>query len=120
MSEYQTRGQHVIADLWGVEPELLNDAEALMALMNDAVALAGATVLKYQEHSFEPQGVTALLLLSESHMSVHTYPERGFVAFDCYTCGNHVDPQIAIDHVIKHLEPVHIQRGAMERGVIVA
>lgn len=116
--EYSTRGQHFKADFWGVQFDALNDESQLLMLMQAAAELAGATVLGKLPHRFEPHGVTAILLLSESHMSIHTYPEAGFCAIDCYTCGGHVDPATAIGFMADHLEPLHVQVTADERGVL--
>ena len=67
--------------------------------------------------AFEPQGATVLVLLSESHISIHTYPERGFAALDCYTCGETVDPQLAIDHMVSVLKPDTVYAKKLVRGM---
>ena len=102
--EYSTFGRHVAVDAWGVDFELLNNAEFLQAQMVEAAETCGATVLSVQSKQFEPQGATVLVLLSESHLSIHTYPEKGFAAIDCYTCGETVDPQLAIDYLVLRVE----------------
>jgi S-adenosylmethionine decarboxylase len=88
---YEAAGRHVTVDGRCADPALLNDASALLGVMTDAVTAAGATVLGELAHAFSPQGVTALLLLSESHASIHTYPEIGAYMADIFTCGD-VDP----------------------------
>lgn len=103
--EYSTFGRHVAVDTWGVDFEVLNNANLLQAHMVEAAEACGATVLSVQAKQFEPQGATVLVLLSESHLSIHTYPERGFAAIDCYTCGEFVDPQLAIDYLVTVLKP---------------
>lgn len=115
--EYSTFGRHVAVDTWGVQFELLNDADWLEAQMVDAAEASGATVLSVQARQFEPQGATVLVLLSESHLSIHTYPEKGFAAIDCYTCGETVDPQIAIDAMISALKPEKVYAKKLVRGL---
>ncbi|WKL03541.1 adenosylmethionine decarboxylase [Paenibacillus amylolyticus] len=103
--EYSTFGRHVAVDTWGVDFNLLNNAEYLESQMVEAAEACGATVMSVQSKQFDPQGATVLVLLSESHLSIHTYPERGFAAIDCYTCGETVDPQLAIDYLVSVLKP---------------
>jgi S-adenosylmethionine decarboxylase len=103
--QYLTSGKLYAADLWGVDFEKLNNKEFLHKLLKEAAELCGATVIGEQSKQFEPQGVTVLHMLSESHISCHSYPESGFIAIDCYTCGSEPQPIIAIDHVITKLKP---------------
>ncbi|MCG7410184.1 adenosylmethionine decarboxylase [Paenibacillus sp. ACRRX] len=115
--EYSTFGRHVAVDTWGVDFDLLNNAEYLQAQLVDAAEACGATVLSVQAKQFEPQGATVLVLLSESHLSIHTYPERGFAAIDCYTCGETVDPQLAIDYLVSVLKPEKTYAKKLVRGI---
>ncbi|MCF6094874.1 adenosylmethionine decarboxylase [Microaerobacter geothermalis] len=115
--EYSTFGRHVAIDTWGVDFDLLNNAEWLQHQMVEAAETSGATILGVQSKKFEPQGATVLLLLSESHLSIHTYPEKGFAAIDCYTCGETVDPQVAIDYLISVLKPAKYYAKKLIRGV---
>jgi S-adenosylmethionine decarboxylase len=115
--EYSTFGRHIAIDVWGVDFERLNSAEYLTNHMVEAAEACGATVLSVQSKQFEPQGATVLVLLSESHLSIHTYPEKGFAALDCYTCGETVDPQIAIDYMVSILQPEKYYVKKLVRGV---
>lgn len=115
--EYSTFGRHVAVDTWGVDFDLLNNEEFLQAQLIDAAEACGATVLSVQSKQFEPQGATVLVLLSESHLSIHTYPERGFAAIDCYTCGETVDPQLAIDYLVSVLKPEKTYAKKLVRGL---
>ncbi|EHS56109.1 adenosylmethionine decarboxylase [Paenibacillus sp. Aloe-11] len=115
--EYSTFGRHVAVDTWGVEFELLNNAQFLETQLVEAAETCGATVMSVQSKQFEPQGATVLVLLSESHLSIHTYPERGFAAIDCYTCGETVDPQLAIDYLVSVLKPEKTYAKKLIRGL---
>lgn len=117
MMEYSTFGRHVAIDTWGVDFDLLNNAEVLQHHMVEAAEACGATVLSVQSRQFDPQGATVLVLLSESHLSIHTYPERGFAALDCYTCGESVDPEVAIEYMVKILNPEKTYARKLIRGV---
>jgi S-adenosylmethionine decarboxylase len=114
--EYSTFGRHVAMDAWGVPFDLLNNVEGLEKYMVRAAESCGATVLSVQAQKFDPQGVTVLIMLSESHLSIHTYPERGFAALDCYTCGHTVDPQDAIDYMVQYLQPSQAFAKVISRG----
>ena len=74
--EYSTFGKHIIVDLWGVDFSLLDDVHFLEYHLVNAADHAGAHVLNVSAKEFDPHGVTVLVLLSESHLSIHTYPEK--------------------------------------------
>lgn len=95
-------GRHALVDVWGADPERINDKKEVLAVLQDACELAGATVLHSWYHSFEPQGVTALVGLAESHASIHTYPELGYYAADIFTCGD-LDPRRALARLVRRL-----------------
>jgi S-adenosylmethionine decarboxylase len=107
----------VAVDAWGVRYDLLNDADWLKDQLVEAAEATGATVLSVQSRQFEPQGATVLVLLSESHLSIHTYPEKGFAAIDCYTCGETVDPQNAVDRLMEALKPERVHAKKLIRGL---
>ena len=95
-------GKHYLLNLYGCPFIHLNDEEYLMDLLENAAAASGATVLKTMSHKFDPQGVTAICMLSESHISIHTWPEEGKAACDIYTCGNS-EPKVGCDIIIHQL-----------------
>jgi S-adenosylmethionine decarboxylase len=97
-------GKHFLLNLYGCSSALLNDEKYLIDLMENAAVASGATVLKTVSHKFDPQGVTAICLLSESHISIHTYPEHGKCYADIYTCGS-ANPKIGCDILIQQLSP---------------
>ena len=82
-----TRGTHLLIEYLGCEPVVLDDPAALEAALRRAAAAIGARVISAAFHQFSPHGVTGMLLLEESHLSLHTWPEHGYAAVDLYTCG---------------------------------
>lgn len=114
---YSTYGRHVTMDLREVCFEKLNDAEFLRSTMVEAASRCGATIVGENFVKFSPQGVTGVLVLSESHLSIHTYPEEGFAAIDCYTCGTTVDPEVACDYMKAVLGGRVAGYRALQRGV---
>lgn len=99
LAQFSTYGRHVTMDLRDVGFDKLNDLHGLREAMVAAAEQCGATVVGEKFVRFSPQGVTGVLVLSESHLSIHTYPEEGFAAIDCYTCGQSVDPEVACEHL---------------------
>lgn len=82
-------------ELYDCPNNLLNDFEFIKKSLEAAIAEAKSTLLKEVTHQFEPYGVTALALLAESHISIHTWPEIGYVAIDMFTCGETAEPEKA-------------------------
>lgn len=115
--ECSTFGRHVAVDAWGVDFEVLNNEDLLQAYLVEAADVCGATVLSIQSRKFEPQGATVLVMLSESHLSIHTYPDKGFAAIDCYTCGEDVDPQQAVEYLVTVLQPEKSYAKTLVRGM---
>ncbi|GAB1820533.1 adenosylmethionine decarboxylase [Herbidospora sp. RD11066] len=108
-------GCHVLAELRGVEPGLLDDLAHLEVTLKRAIVASGATILDMTSHRFEPQGVTILALLAESHASLHSYPEHGAVFVDVFTCGTS-DPRIAVELLTHELQPGRVTVQVIHRG----
>src|ERR1700727_425861 len=81
-------GCHVLAQFSGVDPPLGDDTARLRSVLSTALAAAGATVCGMMDQRFTPHGVTVIALLAESHASIHSYPERGAMFVDVFTCGD--------------------------------
>ena len=90
-----TVGKHCILELYACDSARLDDEAFLRDTITAAAKRAGATLLNLITHRFEPQGVTGLALLAESHISIHTWPESGYAAVDVFTCGDHTMPERA-------------------------
>ena len=95
--------KHLLLELYGCDYEKLNDESFLRCSLNRAAKLAKATVLNLISNKFEPQGVTAIALLAESHISIHTWPESNYSAVDIFTCGQNMMPEQASQYLIKSL-----------------
>ncbi|MFD2492337.1 adenosylmethionine decarboxylase [Amycolatopsis jiangsuensis] len=109
-------GRHVLAEFSQVRPELLDDATFLSETLECALSKAGATVREVTSTRFEPQGVTVVALLSESHASIHTYPERGSAFVDVFTCGRRADPELAVQLVRDQLGANVARTRTIHRG----
>ncbi len=97
------QSKHLLLELYRCDCEKLNDESFLRCTLNRAAKLADATVLNLISHKFEPQGVTAIALLAESHISIHTWPESNYSAIDIFTCGKNMMPEKASQYLIESL-----------------
>ena len=90
--EYESSGKHMICDFKGIQnSDLLNDCSQLNKLLKDICSTYDFTILNETQHIFEPIGCSILFLLSESHLSIHTFPEKNHMSFDIYTCRQYQD-----------------------------
>ncbi|WP_404404247.1 adenosylmethionine decarboxylase [Jeotgalibacillus malaysiensis] len=111
----ETMGRHVIAELWGCDFEKLNSMELIEQTFVDAALKSGAEVREVAFHKFAPQGVSGVVIISESHLTIHSFPEHGYASIDVYTCGD-LDPNVAANHIAESLgaetrETIEVSRG---------
>ena len=95
-------GNHLLLDAYDVKYDLLNDTQSLIHTMKKGIERAQMTILNVFSHEFTPQGVTIVIALSESHVSCHTWPEKGCIAIDVYTCGSG-NPKLVALELLKYL-----------------
>ncbi|NJK89780.1 MAG: adenosylmethionine decarboxylase [Myxococcales bacterium] len=112
----ETRGQHLLAEYYGCPSAVLNDEGAIRALLQRAAQVAGATVVATVFHRFAPQGVSGVVVVEESHLSIHTWPEAGYAAVDFYTCGE-CFPERAHEVLMEGLEPDQSEFLRIDRGL---
>ena len=111
-------GKHYLLNLYGCSFVMLDDERCLIDLLESAAISSGATVIQTISKKFEPQGVTVLTLLSESHISIHTWPEKEYAAVDIFTCGAHTKPNDACNYLIDVLESKKPVKTIIKRGEI--
>ena len=111
-----TLGLHVIAELDGCAPGSLTDPELIRRSLCEAARAAGATRLADEIFEFKNGGVSGFVLLAESHISIHTWPEHGYAAVDVYTCGVHTRPETACDELAARLGAARLRTTTMDRG----
>lgn len=107
---------HLLIDFYGVRRELADDVDFLERALVDAAAVAGCGVLGVVRKKFEPQGSSVVVLVSESHLSAHSWPEHDYLAIDVFTCGELLRQQ-AVDLLRARLEPTRIEVRSVGRGV---
>ncbi|RSK28119.1 S-adenosylmethionine decarboxylase proenzyme [Bacillus sp. HMF5848] len=112
----ETIGRHVISELWGCNFETLNNMEQIERIFVDAALKSGAEVREVAFHKFAPQGVSGVVIISESHLTIHSFPEHGYASIDVYTCGE-LDPNIAADYIAEALEAETRENIEIPRGM---
>ena len=112
-------GRHLLVELNDCNREVLNDLDLLRDAMLTAAIKCGAVILGDSFHRFSPQGVSGVVVIAESHLSVHTWPEYGYAAVDVFTCGTTVNPQTAAEVLIEKLGSKNHSLTEIPRGVMV-
>ena len=111
-------GKHLLLELKGCNKEVLNDLSFLRETLLTAASEAGATVLGESFHRFNPQGVSGVVVITESHLFIHTWPEYGYAAADIFTCGDSVQPEKAAEILIKKLGSKNHSITEIRRGIL--
>jgi S-adenosylmethionine decarboxylase len=112
-----TLGRHVIAELDGCDEGVVSDPQQVRAHLLESARRAGATVIADQTFEFKNGGVSGFVLLAESHISIHTWPEHRYAAIDIYTCGDHTMPDKGAIHLADALGATQVRMTSMARGV---
>jgi S-adenosylmethionine decarboxylase len=110
-------GRHVLAELTDCDVHLINSVPFVQAAMTDAALEAGAEVREVAFHKFAPQGVSGVVIISESHLTIHTWPELGYASVDVYTCGEKVDPMVAVKYLAENLGGTIKEANLYYRGI---
>ena len=109
--------KHVLFDLNKCKFDLLNDETFVKDSLVEAAKASKCEIIKVEIHKFEPQGVTGYALLAESHMSIHTWPEKGIAKCDIFTCNSNNDPLAAIEYLKKRFQTIHVNRWTCDRSL---
>jgi len=109
-------GRHLLVEYHRCDPKILNDLERVKKFMLEAASESGATVLDASFHYFTPQGVSGVVVIAESHLAIHTWPEYGYAAVDIFTCGNTVDPWKAFHYLRSTLDSKETSVNEIVRG----
>ncbi len=109
-------GIHIIADLYGVESETISEASRLYPVMEGAVKFGGLTKISSNYYQFQPKGASGIVLLAESHLSFHTWPEHGLVTLDIFTCGDPKTAESALQYILDELKPSNVECKRLDRG----
>ena len=116
----QSLGRHVLAEIYGCRFEVLNDIKMVQDIMINAALEAGAEVREFVFHKFSPQGISGVVVISESHLAIHTWPELGYAAVDVFTCGDKVNPWDACNYMAEKFGAKYVNATEVKRGLVQA
>jgi S-adenosylmethionine decarboxylase len=108
-------GTHCILDLFGCPFDLLDNPKFVEGAISEAAHEACTTLIRQLFHRFQPQGITAIAMLAESHLSIHTWPEFGYAAVDIFTCGDNAKPVQACQHLARIFRPTDFKITELKR-----
>lgn len=111
-------GQHVLAEFFECDPNILNSIDKVEKYMVDAALECGATIVQKCFHMFNPYGVSGVVIISESHLAIHTWPELGYAAVDLFTCGDKCDPKISYEFLKKKFHCQNATFSELKRGIL--
>lgn len=121
-SPYDTLAQHLLVEYWQCDAAVLDDPDKLVGLLQRAAVAAGTTVIHSHCHRFSPQGVSAVVVIQESHLSIHTWPEQAYAAVDFYTCGKgspHAAHEVLMQGLLaKACRALLLRRGAAQSPLV--
>ncbi|MCR4430653.1 MAG: adenosylmethionine decarboxylase [Tepidanaerobacteraceae bacterium] len=110
-------GRHILAEIYDCDSNVLNDRELIEEILVKAALEAGAEVREVAFHKFSPQGVSGVVVISESHLAIHTWPELGYAAVDVFTCGERVNPWDACNYISEKFNAGHMTATEVKRGI---
>ncbi|MFC4022441.1 adenosylmethionine decarboxylase [Oceanobacillus longus] len=111
-------GRHVLIEFYGCPSEVIEDHALIEKHMRGAAAYSGATIVESVFHHFNPYGVSGAVIIAESHLTIHTWPEYGFASVDVYTCGDSVNPWKAADYLSEKLQAKKTESSEVPRGMV--
>jgi len=114
----QYLGRHILAEFFECDPNVLNNPELVEKYMLQAALECGATVVNKCFHLFAPHGVSGVVIISESHLAIHTWPEYGYAAVDLFTCGEQCDPKVSYEFLKDKFNSRDAKYSQLNRGLM--
>jgi S-adenosylmethionine decarboxylase len=111
-------GKHLLLELMDCDHGMLNDIEYLRKTLSEVATKIGATVIKDSFYQFTPQGVSGVVIIAESHLSIHTWPEHNYAAVDVFTCGEVIKPVDAVKPLTEKLKAKTTKYVELDRGIL--
>ncbi|MCP4715410.1 MAG: S-adenosylmethionine decarboxylase proenzyme [Deltaproteobacteria bacterium] len=110
-------GRHILVEYYDCTSDCLNNTQSIQNIMEEAARKSNATIVESAFHNFNPHGVSGVVVIAESHLAIHTWPEYNYAAVDLFTCGESVDPWAAFDVIKDRLGAIDVATRELKRGL---
>lgn len=114
----RTLGHHILIDFYSADPRVLSNPERVREILLSAIRLSGLTIVLDTFHHFEPNGVSGVVVIAESHVTIHTWPEHSYAAVDIFTCGESMQSDAIQSAIQEGLKSTRLTTQALSRGCI--
>lgn len=108
-------GRQILVEFYDCNRDTLNNEDDIRAILLEGVRRSGATIVSDTFHTFSPHGVSGVIVIAESHVAIHTWPEHGYAAVDIFTCGETIDPWVIQKYLETHFEADNVSSMEMKR-----
>ena len=113
----QALGRQILVEFYDCNRDILNGEELIRDILLEGVRRSGATIVSDTFHTFSPHGISGVVVIAESHVAIHTWPEHGYAAVDIFTCGETIDPWIIQKYLETEFEAGNVSSMEMKRGL---
>ena len=117
VSKMQALGRQILVEYYDCDPEVLNDVSQIESILIEGTRKSKASIISHNFHKFSPHGVSGTVVIAESHVAIHTWPEYGYAAVDIFTCGETIDPWIIQDYLRSRFDSKNVSSMEMKRGM---
>ena len=113
----QALGRQILVEFYDCDRNVLDDEDLIREILLEGVRRSSATVISDTFHTFSPHGVSGVIVIAESHVTIHTWPEHGYAAIDIFTCGETIDPWVIQKYLEEHFKAQNISSMELKRGL---
>lgn len=110
-------GRQILVEFYDCNSDIINEVDAIEGILLEGTRKSGATIISHNFHKFSPHGVSGMVVIAESHVAIHTWPEYGYAAVDIFTCGENIDPWVIQEHLREQFESSNVSSMELKRGL---
>ena len=110
-------GRQILVEFYDCDADVLNDVSQIEAILLEGTRASGASIISHKFHKFSPHGVSGMVVIAESHVAIHTWPEYNYAAVDIFTCGDTIDPWVIQEHLKECFDSKNTSAMELKRGM---